>query len=237
MAKHRFFKSQLVKQSPGMSLLELLVVIAIIVILASLIGYFAIPRFIHRANDAKRKAHLEEYRIQFEAYFADRGHYPPQYIMADSSWCNKPQPDMAAYMPRLLCDPQSMEPYVYKVSDDLQNYWLYANLRDDADADITRIGCQQGCGPDLDDDGQRDFNYGISNQPLEGQIIETPDGETIEVPGGDDSGYGEFPSTAPPICGEGCSPNTCGVCCPGLMYRCSGDGNSCLFDATCGTGY
>lgn len=65
------------------------------------------------------------------------------------------------------------------------------------------------------------------------------DGETYQLNSDNYSGQTNDSiqiDTVPPTCGtetKYCFSNICGTCCPGDAYRCSDDGASCYFDATC----
>ena len=204
------FNLSVLKKSAGLTLVEMLVVIGILLFLIMISGVLFVPRYIQRARDAQRKSDLSEYKIQFEAYNTDHKRYPPAEIMDSRDDCGSD--NLSSYMPRILCDPLTNDPYLYQVSDDGQQYWLYTVLEDPTDPNITEIGCGGGCGPDTDADSIRDYNYGIGSGGLDGQELEF--------------------SYAPPSCGWGCYANQCSSCCPG-KYRCNSAGTGCYPDPTC----
>ncbi len=200
------------RRLPGFTMMELLIATAILLILITLSAIFLIPRHIERAQDAKRKADLEEYRVHFEAYNTDKKMYPPADIMDSPDDCGTA--NLAPYLPAILCDPVTHQPYEYRVSDDGQHYWLYTVLSDETDPAIVEIGCGAGCGPDDDGDGTNDYNYGITDDIRENQQLAPND-----------------PGAYCP-----CIPGKCGTCCPGSSYRCNASGEGCYYDASCASG-
>lgn len=200
------------RKASGFTMMELLVVVAILMILMIITAIFLIPRYIERARDAQRKSDLEEYRVHFEAYNTDKKMYPPEDIMDSAADCGTD--NFLPYMPAILCDPVTRQPYEYKVSDDGQHYWLYTNLGDETDPAIVNLGCASGCGPDGDGDSVPDYNYGISDTVKENQELGPVD------PG----------SYCP------CIPGKCGTCCPGATYRCNASGSGCYYDKSCTAG-
>ena len=197
--------------SPGLTLIELLIVLALIAMLAMLF-YFAMVKYFLQSRDSVRKTHLEKYRVALEEYFTDNGKYPPPALLQNCG-----SGDLQPYLPNVYCDPLSNEPYRYVVNGPRTTYQLFATLDNLADVVITERGCEGGCGPDDDNNGKGDYNYGVSNQ----QVITG----------------GEKNFMAQPNCFAGgkayCPINQCGNCCPGEGYRCNSTGTGCYPDTRC----
>lgn len=226
-------------------MIELLTIVSILSILI-ISSLMVASTQLSRARDAKRKQHLEKYRIGLEEYFNDKGHYPLPSEMAD---CGSGA--LQPYIASVLCEPGDGEPYAYYRSVAGNKYWLYTVLEATDDPIIAARGCQSGCGPDVDGDGTNDFNYGISHlQVVTG--VDDPEaiggGVNVGTPtpspsggtgtGGEGDGDGISNETLMPTCDEGngvysCFSNVCGSCCPGVNYRCSSDGRSCVPDNSC----
>lgn len=201
----------------GFSLIELIIVITILVILAGIFAMFNVPRFINHARDAERRADFEEYRLVFEEYFNDHKRYPPQDIMDDRTDCSTD--NLAPYLNSINCDPSTGDPYLYFVSEDGQDYWLYTFLRFEYDTGTASVDCKQD---DCYEDGM--YNYVISSKQLNkademSTDPEVPEDEPIQV--------------YPPYCGGTCDPGLCGVCCPGAKTRCADNGTGCYSDPSC----
>lgn len=208
----------------GLTLMELAVVIGLLAVLMGIIIMLNVPRFIMRARDAERKSDLEEYRISLEEYFTDKGFYPPETIMDAESDCSST--NLQPYMDRIRCDPSTNQPYLYKVSDSGQDYWLYAFLHDEFDPDAIGMDCDGG---DCDTTGM--YNYAISSKQVGltgdmGEATPTPDpsGDPVPTP---------TPAEVPAYCGGVCDPGVCGECCPGAKTRCTEAGDGCYSDASC----
>ncbi len=195
----------------GFTMIELLIVVAILAMI-SIISMFAIMKYFQQSRDAIRKTHIEKFRIALEEYFADYQRYPPVEVFLD---CDGPA--LAPYLTKMPCDPVTNEPYHYVTDVRRQKYSLYARLVVESDPIIADRGCDTGCGPDLNNDGRGDFNYGVSSeQAAVGQKDNTQ---------------------VMPTCGSGtnkfCSPGSCGNCCPGESYRCNAEGTGCYADSRC----
>lgn len=230
----------------GLSMIELLTVIAIISLLI-ISSYLLAQTQLSRARDARKKQDIEKYRIGLEEYFNDKGRYPlPSEMAACGSGALHP------YIPSVLCEPGTGNPYAYYRNVVGNKYWLYTQLEAVDDPVIAARGCQSGCGPDVDGDGAGDFNFGVSHLQVVTGLDDpeagggsvsvptpTPSGSTPPGSGGDTGGTGG-PGIEPliPTCDEGggvysCFANVCGSCCPGVNYRCSSDGLSCIPDSSC----
>lgn len=194
----------------GLTLTEVLVVglILAILIITSLINA---PKFIARANDSRRKSDLEAYRIAFERYYDDNKCYPDPSLFTT---CRANT--MSPYLPFIMCDPQTKQPYRF-VRDDCKTFKVFADLHNTSDPDIEKIGCLSGCGPDDDSDGTKDFNYGVSS--------------------GNANAGEQANASIPGLCirggGKKCFPDVCGACCPGDTYRCDATGMLCTPDTLC----
>jgi len=152
-----------VRRLRGFSLSELLVVVVIVTLLAIAIimGY---QTQIAKANDAKRKDNLNEFRIAFENYYNDNSCYPTEAVW---NGCTCDGNCLSPYMENFLCDPTTRQKYFYypfnKPEPDVNTcigYRLYAKLENRGDPDIISVGCDwiRGCG----DDDRASYNYGIS---------------------------------------------------------------------------
>ena len=200
------------RKQHGFTLIELLIVLAIIGFLA-IAGTLGVVQYINNSRDAVRKSHLEKYRIALEDYFNDSGQYPPVEAIQNCGGN-----DLQPYLSEIYCDPLTKDPYNYSIGVGGKSYAMYALLSDTTDKIIEARGCDVGCGPDLDEDGRGDFNYGISSeQTAVGDI-------NVEV--------------VTPTCGGQngapyCFPNICAECCPGDTYRCNDAGTGCYRDYNC----
>jgi prepilin-type N-terminal cleavage/methylation domain-containing protein len=200
-------------RSRGFTLIELLIVVTILAF-SVIIAFLSVVRYLEQSRDAVRKTHIEKYRVTLEEYFADYQRYPPESALQD---CDGGA--LSPYLPKVYCDPQTNEPYYYEVDTRAQNYKLYTKLVIDTDPVIADRGCHTGCGPDEDNNGSGDYNYGVtSEQAAVGQTDNTQVNAT---------------------CGSGtnkyCSPGVCGNCCPGEAYRCNATGTGCYADSRCGS--
>jgi prepilin-type N-terminal cleavage/methylation domain-containing protein len=135
------------KNSRGLTMIELLIVIAILALLIIILMWF-LRNQPHKARDAKRKADLKQYQVAFEDYFNDNESYPP-----DGAIDNCSSGDLRPYVPNIICDPRpGNNPYDYIVGTDGTWFAICADLENDSDPDIYKIGCQNGCGTGLDYD-------------------------------------------------------------------------------------
>lgn len=115
-----------------------------------------------------------------------------------------------------MCDPQTNQPYRF-VRDDCKTFKVFTDLEDTSDPDIEKIGCLSGCGPDDDNDGAKDYNYGVSSG--KSKIGTQVNASTL--------GSCDLANR------KKCFSNVCGVCCPGDMYRCDAEGMMCVSDILC----
>lgn len=197
----------------GFTLMEVLIVsiILIILLLASMIS---IPIFMARANDGRRKSDLSAYKITLERYYEENGKCYPD---ADKfSACNS-LTVFSPYLPKVLCDPQTKNPYMY-IKENCSTYKLYTILQDVKDQDISTLGCGAGCGPDTNGDGKGDYNYGVSS-------------ENTNV--GNPMGTGVAATCTINKTANRCFPNLCNTCCPGNGFRCNATGKWCIADVAC----
>lgn len=198
-------------RSRGFTLIELLIVVAILGI-SMMIAYLSVVRYLQQSRDAVRKTHIEKYRVVLEEYFADYQKYPPASVFQDCGG-----DDLAPYLPKIYCDPTTGEPYAYETDLRQQNYKLFAKLVIVSDPVIASRGCQNGCGPDEDNNGSGDYNYGLSSEQA---AVGTIDNTQVSATCG--SGSNKY-----------CSPGVCGNCCPGEAYRCNSAGTGCYADSRC----
>lgn len=135
------------RQSKGLTMIELLVVIAILAILIIVMMWF-LRNQPYKARDAKRKADLKQYQVAFEDYFNDNERYPNEGAIDNCS-----SGDLRPYVPSVKCDPRPGNiPYDYIVATDGTWFALCADLENDNDPDIFKLGCQDGCGTGLNFD-------------------------------------------------------------------------------------
>jgi type II secretory pathway pseudopilin PulG len=205
-------------------MIELLVVIALLGVLI-LLSVFGVQRYITQAQDAERKKDLQTYRTVFEDYFADNGVYPPATAVQN---CGSAA--LSPYLPKVLCDPATTTPYLYVPSPSRLEYVLFATLVNKNDPQIAQYGCENGCGPDHNNDGVGDFSIGVSNgNPISGAFMSTP----TPQPSGGTPAPTPIPTPKPPAgCGSWCYANQCTTCC-GAFYRCAADGLTCVPDNAC----
>lgn len=186
----------------GFTLIELMVVLAIVAVLA-LLALFGAPKFIARANDARRKSDLKSLKIAFESYYADKKCYPDADVLAAAN-CGASIPELSAYVKKIPCDPVTGQPYAYFPTD-CTSFILYTRLDDKTDRDIAKQGCAAGCGADTNGDGSGDYDYQIATD----NVTVGADGDT----------------TIPPQNGASCFPNQCGGC--SIGYMCVPAGDAC----------
>lgn len=128
----------------GLTMIELLVVITILAVLIIILMWF-LRNQPYKARDAKRKADLKQYQVAFEDYFNDHERYPDEGAINN---CNST--DLAPYINSIRCDPRPGDnPYNYIVATDGTWFAVCADLENDSDPDIAKIGCNNGCGTDL----------------------------------------------------------------------------------------
>jgi prepilin-type N-terminal cleavage/methylation domain-containing protein len=199
------------KLKRGMTMIEILIVIVIIALLI-LATFINAPKFIARASDARRKSDLAAYKAAFERFYEDTGCYPAENLLTQ---CD--QDVLSPYLPRILCDQPGNVPYAYS-RPNCDTYRMYTLLLDPTDEVINQIGCGSGCGPDTNNDGVSDYNYGISS------------GNTNA---GDPTGIGVHGECNIQGQANRCYPGLCSSCCPGLEYRCNSLGTLCIPDRAC----
>lgn len=125
-------------------MIELLIVIAILAVLI-LAALWFLRNQPYKARDAKRKADLRAYSVAFEDYFNDNERYPPTGSLDN---CNTG--DLRPYMTNVRCDPGAGNlPYDYITDANGTWFALCADLENDADPDIEKSGCSNGCGTGL----------------------------------------------------------------------------------------
>lgn len=224
----------------GFTMVELLIVVTVIALLASIISYVNIKSAGQKGRDSKRKQDLNNLVRTFEDYYNDHGQYPPANDPADgkiagADW-GSPLDNYVTALPSDPLSPNRYHTYYYQLGDGAKFYVLYARLENTSDSDITRLGCQDGCGP-MDDTGYRAFNYFVSSSDV---IMANG------IPNGEDPGAIHGAPTAtpvPPTPGgptptPNCPPGApcCGnnQCCAVPWYcggsQCPGNENKCIFE-------
>lgn len=138
---------------------------------------------IDKAKDARRKSDLKKMQIAFEDYYSDHNCYPTPYPNSTSQ-CKI---SFLPYMKTIPCDPNggNYDQYLYPGDSATcpQSYSIYTILANKSDPDISKVGCQNFCGPSAN----KKYNYGIwsSNIVLENSqrfAIPTPEGEIPTLP-------------------------------------------------------
>ncbi len=154
-------KSALGKKNSGiitLTLVELLTVIAIIAILATIFLTTSVATSLKKARDAKRKQDLTKIAKMMEDYYNDHLGYPvggaEGKIADDIPWGSSFDP----YIPLLPQDPQSpKQEYYYQGSPSQSFFIIYAKLENTGDPDISKVGCNNGCGPN------QSYNYFVAS--------------------------------------------------------------------------
>jgi prepilin-type N-terminal cleavage/methylation domain-containing protein len=225
---------KLKKLIKGFTLVEIIIVVAIISLLAVLI-IRALINQTNKANDAKRKADIQQIRTAFEEYYSDEECYPPETIISNCGGS-----ELKPYLNSIPCDPVYHTPYCYITDTDMpacfQKYRLLGTLKNLSDLIIKSLGCDSGqyCGweSQCGADGNRfGYNYGLSslnssllnpnvNVDITPPPLPTPGGGSWGcTPGGDCNNYGP----GSPLCDYQFSNESCGngLYCQYSIYRCS----------------
>jgi prepilin-type N-terminal cleavage/methylation domain-containing protein len=138
----------------GFTLMELLVVVVLLLIIM-LIIVISLKGQLRRGYDARRKADLKKIARAYEEYFTDTGCYPPAGILNKEN-CNGS--NLAPYLPKIPCDPETGEPYMYITNlDRCTGFRILSQIGDTTDPDIKKVGCASwGCG------FEPAYNWGVS---------------------------------------------------------------------------
>lgn len=130
----------------GVSLLELVVVVAIIGFLGTLV-FWTFRTQIAKGRDAKRKADIVRIQVAIEEYEKDNDCYPTPISILN---CD-PGSGLRPYLNKIPCDPTSNTSYTYEPETSSCPRWyrIYANLENQEDPIIEKLGCTYGCGPGL----------------------------------------------------------------------------------------
>ena len=133
------------KACEGFTLIELLAVVAIISLLI-IVGVGTYLKQLEKGYDGKRKTDIAKIKIALEEYEKDHDCYPPVSIMD----CN-PGDGLKPYLNKIPCEPKTDAEYYYypDTSTCPKWYWVFTNLENTGDMAITDLGCQYGCGPDI----------------------------------------------------------------------------------------
>ncbi len=120
-------------RNKGFTLTEMLIVITLIAILA--IGALVLyQNQIGKSYDAIRKRDLNNLKIAFEHYYSDHACYPSTSILSNCGGT-----DLAPYLDKIPCDPQTGEPYTLTLdlpSGCAQEFTISADLANQADPQI-----------------------------------------------------------------------------------------------------
>ena len=136
----------------GFTLIELLIVIAILGFLST-IGLTSFRSSQIKGRDAQRKHDLSQIQRALEAYYNDKGEYPPS-IPSGSEWRDL-EHDETLYMKEVPEDPKFGD---YYYSSDGISYKIYARLENERDAAIPESGSYSGTSC-----GGEECNYGVSS--------------------------------------------------------------------------
>lgn len=138
--------------SRGATLIELLVMLLIIALLLIPPSVVASSQM-KKARGAKRKANLNRIKTALYDYYFDNDSFPES--LPDCG--EKLQAGENVYLGNFPCDPQGGE-YIFQTDPDRSSWFkVFANLENTQDADIDRVGCREGCGP------QCQYNYGVAS--------------------------------------------------------------------------
>jgi prepilin-type N-terminal cleavage/methylation domain-containing protein len=138
--------------SRGLTLFELLIVMAVLGILFVASTLIASAQM-KKARDGKRKSDLNRIKVALYDYFFDKNCFPDSLPT-----CGEPlKLGESVYLGSFPCDSQG-NPYIYQ-TDHTGCLWfkVLTNLENTRDADIDRIGCRTGCGPNCQ------YNYGLAS--------------------------------------------------------------------------
>lgn len=150
----------------GISMIETLSVIAIIGVLL-VAGLTQYVQQLPKARDGRRKADLQEIKVGLEDYYNDNQCYPSACALSDCT--DEVQGYLRSDIPD---DPSNSTHYVYVPEPNASGascggYRLLTALEQQDDPDISRLGCQSGCGGVPDEAipagmTANQYNYGIS---------------------------------------------------------------------------
>ena len=121
------------KLRAGFTLTELLIVITLIAIL-TIAGLAMYQLQIAKSYDAIRKRDLNNLKIAFEHYYSDHACYPDDNILDNCGGA-----DLAPYLPKIPCDPETGLPYTLNLdlpAGCAQEFAIYAELTNESDPQI-----------------------------------------------------------------------------------------------------
>jgi prepilin-type N-terminal cleavage/methylation domain-containing protein len=144
------------KKNRGFTIFELLVTITVLAILIFFLA-INIPLQVKKARDAKRKADLEKIKVVLYDYFFDQNCFPKNLPNCGQSL----EVDHSMYLSNFPCDPLK-KAYVYQTDEEECPQWfkILTNLENTQDANIDKVGCRNGCGPECQ------YNYGLSSSNI-----------------------------------------------------------------------
>lgn len=193
----KFFLAQF-----GFTLPEILITIFLLGSI-TLTSFIVVPNQTKKARDAKRKSDLENIKVALYDYFFDADCFPENLPDCGQQF----KLDGLAYIENFPCDPNG-DVYGYQVDDVDCSQWfkVLANLENEQDMGIEKVGCQYGCGPECE------YNYGLASSNIkvnDGCITYyacTPSGECAAF---DDPEASRCPIVfeMDPTCQEVCSDN------------------------------
>lgn len=121
-------------------MIELLIALVIVGIMILVLALGQGLQFA-RGEDARRKSDFARLKVAFEDYYNDKGCYPPPALLQRCG-----SSDLAPWIAKVPCDPQSRQPYAYYMDSSCKWFALFTTLGDTKDPVITTLDCSPTCG-------------------------------------------------------------------------------------------
>lgn len=140
----------------GLTLFEILIIIVLVMMLA-LASYLGFNVSLAKSRDSVRKADLEQIKGALYDYFMDTNCFPDQLPECGGQL----KAGEVVYLDNFPCAPNDQE-YGYQTADSTCSQWfkVLANLENENDTSIEKVGCDYGCGPGCE------YNYGVSSSNI-----------------------------------------------------------------------